>query len=111
MIPPFAKSTFVCPGAIFEALHPKNSSTEPFVQALGFMHDDAKGACESVEKLLDFDAQENIFPVVAHDLSLLDVVDFYPKPFNDWKAKGWKEQGRWRFLRDFDTGREEYKPT
>ena len=111
LIAPFAKPTFVCPGEIFEAIHPKKSSTEPFVQALGFMHDDAKGACESVEKLLPFDAQDNIFSVIAHDLSLLDVVDLYPKTINDWKAKGFKEQGRWRFLRDFDTGEEKYKPT
>lgn len=111
LVAPFAKSTFACPGHIYEALHPKKSSTEPFVQALGFMHDDAKGACESVEKLLPFDAQDNIFSVIAHDLSLLDVVDLYPKTANDWKAKGWKEQGRWRFLRDFDTGKEKYKPT
>ena len=111
LVAPFAKPTFVCPVSIFEAIHPKKSSTEPFVQALGFIHDDAKGACESVEKLLEFDAQDNIFSVIAHDLSLINVVGFYPKIINDWKKKGWKEQGHWRFLRDFDTGEEQYKPT
>jgi hypothetical protein len=49
--------------------------------------------------------------VIAHDLSLIDVVDFYPETINDWKTKGFKEQGHWRFLRDFDTGKEEYKPS
>jgi hypothetical protein len=32
---------------------------------------------------------------------LLDVMDFFPKEANEWKAKGWKEEGRWRFLKDF----------
>lgn len=110
LVAPFATSTFVCPGSIYEAMHPKKSSTEPFVQALGFIHDDARGACASVEKLLEFDAQDNIFSVIAHDLSLIDLVDFYPKTIDDWKKRGWKEQGHWRFLRDFDTGNDEYKP-
>ena len=111
LIAPFAKSTFVCPGSIFEAIHPNKSSTEPFVKALGFMHDDSQGACQSVEKLLPFDAQSNIFSAIAHDLSSKAVVDFYPQNLNDWKKKGWKEQSHWRFLRDFDTGKEEYKPS
>ncbi|EMC94885.1 hypothetical protein BAUCODRAFT_565746 [Baudoinia panamericana UAMH 10762] len=113
MTPPFARTAgahAVCPGAIFAAVHPKKSTTEPFVQATGFIHDDAAEACKSVEKLLPFDAQENIFSVIAHDKSLLDVVDFYPRPANEWKAKGWKEESRWRFLRDFDTGSEEHRP-
>lgn len=111
LLPAFAKSTFVCPGSIFEAIHPNKSSTEPFVKALGFMHDDSQGACLSLEKLLPFDAQENVFSLIAHDLSLMDVLEFYPKTLNDWKQKGWKEQSHWRFLRDFKTGKEEYKPT
>lgn len=111
LLPPFAKSTFICPGSIFEAIHPNKSSTAPFVKALGFMHDDSKGACESVEKLLPFDALENVFSVIAHDLSLKDIVEFYPKTLDCWKQKGWKEQGHWRFLRDFDTGEEKYKST
>ena len=60
--------------------------------------------------MTEFDAQDNIFSVIAHDLSLMDVVEFYPLNLNFWKDKGWKEQGHWRFLRDFDTGKEEYKP-
>jgi hypothetical protein len=38
--------------------------------------------------------------VIAHDYTLLDVVDFFPKEVNNWKAKGWKEEGWWRFLKD-----------
>jgi hypothetical protein len=57
-----------------------------------------------------FDGHENIFPVISHDESLYDILDFYPMSANDWKAKGWKAEGLWRFLRDFDTGLEEHEP-
>jgi hypothetical protein len=34
---------------------------------------------------------------------LLDVIEFFPKSANDWKAKGWKPASRWRFLESFKT--------
>ena len=101
----------MCLGAIFEAIHPKRSSTEPFTQPTGPIHDNPEMACESVGKWTEFDAQDNIFAMIAHDMSLSDVVEFYPKPATGWKQKGWMEQGRWRFLRDFDTGSEPHKST
>ncbi|KAI7280268.1 Metallo-hydrolase/oxidoreductase [Hortaea werneckii] len=101
---PYSKNPPVCPGELFEALHPRKSATEPFMDPVGHFHDDAKLVIESRDKWEEYDAQENIFAMIAHDGSLFDVVDFYPKSANGWKAKGWKEQGRWRFLRDFDTG-------
>jgi hypothetical protein len=57
-----------------------------------------------MEKLVDFDAYDRIFPVIAHDNSLLGVVHFYPEVANDWKAKGWKDRSRWGFLSAFDVG-------
>lgn len=101
--PPYARNPPVCPGEIFEAIHPKHSSTEPFTDPVGPIHDDVQLVVDSRDKWEHFDAQEDIFAVIAHDMSLFDVVDFYPKMANDWKAKGWDDQGRWRFLRDFDT--------
>ena len=110
LVAPFAKTSMVCPGAIFEAIHPKKSSREPFVRACGPGHENQDLAAEQVQKMFEFDAQANVFVVIAHDKSLLDVVDFYPKSANEWKRKGWKEQGRWRFLRDYNTGLPEYTP-
>lgn len=100
---PFAKGASPCPGAVFEKVHPKQSRTEPFMEATGWIHEDSAQACESVTKLFPLDAQDNIFSMVAHDVTLQDVVDFFPKTVNDWKKKGWKEESFWRFLRDFDT--------
>ena len=101
---PFTKSAPACPGELFEALHPSKNPTEPFMDPVGEMHDDAKLVIESRDKWEEYDAQENVFAMIAHDMSLFDVVEFYPRTANDWKSKGWKEEGRWRFLRDFDTG-------
>lgn len=104
LVPPFAKAMSPCLGELFQAIHPQRSTTEPFMQATGFIHDDIPGACASIDKVLEFDAQDNIFTILAHDRSVLDVIDFYPKAANEWKERGWKEQSFWRFLRDFDTG-------
>lgn len=67
------------------------------------MNFDVKGAQESIEKMEDFDAHENVLTIFAHDQTLLDVVGFFPKETaNDWKEKGWREKGLWKFLRDFE---------
>jgi glyoxylase-like metal-dependent hydrolase (beta-lactamase superfamily II) len=86
-------------------MHPQHARDKPFYPSLTEApnHDVAE-AENSVKKLIDFDAREDILVVIAHDGSLLDVLDFFPKQANDWKEKGWKEEGKWRFLRDFQQG-------
>jgi hypothetical protein len=88
-------------------MHHKHSTTEPFYRmqlnedgTSSAMHDVAL-AEQTIEKMQKFDADENVFIVIAHDASLMRVVDFFPKGANDWKNKGWKEKGRWGFLKDF----------
>jgi len=109
LVAPFAKNAPVCPGALFKAIHPKQDPTEPFVRPEGAIHDNQTQAQESATKWTEFDAQENVFAMIAHDSSLFDIVDFYPKSANDWRKKGWKDEGRWRFLRDYDTSGETQK--
>lgn len=105
--PPFAKSISVCPGHLFEAIHPNKRGDEPFMAPDAPIHENKELAIESCNKWQEYDAQENIFAMVAHDASLMDIVDFYPKSANGWRRQGWKDAGRWRFLRDFDTGSQE----
>lgn len=62
---------------------------------------DLDAARTTLHKIESFDAHESILVIAAHDWSLRDVVEFYPNKANDWKRKGWKEAGRWRFLADF----------
>jgi glyoxylase-like metal-dependent hydrolase (beta-lactamase superfamily II) len=98
-----------CPGEMFLAIHPKKSRTEPFfypTTAAGGWHHCPVEATRSIDKMTEFDAYDNIFPVIAHDNSLIDIVDFYPKKANDWQSKGWKDQSRWGFLSSFDPGSE-----
>lgn len=56
---------------------------------------------DTVGKLIEFDAREDTFVVIAHDTPLMDIVNLFPKKANDWKKKGWKEQGRWQFLESY----------
>ena len=95
-----------CRDSVFEHLQDNASATEPLL-TIGVKPDgtslaiDVPEAKSSIRKVQDFDADESVFVVVAHDTSLLDVVDFFPERANDWKARGWKEAGRWGFLADF----------
>jgi len=45
-------------------------------------HHDPNEAARTLHKLQEFDAQDNIFVMAAHDESLLDVVDFFPARLN-----------------------------
>lgn len=97
---------FPCPGDLFHSFHPCAShgaaNSAPFVK-IGEKSPaiDLEAARDTLRKIEVFDADENILCVSAHDWSLKDVLDYYPQPANDWKAKGWKEKGRWRFLANF----------
>ncbi|KAI2478915.1 Metallo-hydrolase-oxidoreductase [Pyrenophora tritici-repentis] len=98
MVPPS------CPGEMFVAMHPKKSRNEPFFDptpAEGGWHFCAAEATRSIDKMTEFDAWQNIFPVIAHDESLRGVVKFFPAGANEWKVKGWKEKSFWGFLAEF----------
>ena len=50
---------------------------------------------ESVGKLTEFDACEDVLTIVAHVTSLLGVVGLFPeKRANGWKEEGWRGGGR-----------------
>ncbi|CAE7160899.1 unnamed protein product [Rhizoctonia solani] len=96
-----------CPGSLLIEVHPKNSPTQPFYHVAdppqgGAASTDPAEAQRSLEKLLDIDCHENIFTVIAHDATMLGVVDFFPRTLNDWKSKGYREMTMWKFLKDFE---------
>ena len=64
------------------------------------MQEDLKEAEQTVEKLKAFDGRDDVMIVIAHDATLLNVLDFFPQDINDWNVRGWAAQGRWLFLRD-----------
>lgn len=95
----------VCPGAVFADVHrlrpAPTSCTEPFVLVCGDAAHDVEAARESVAKMGEFDAREDVLTVIAHDESMVDVVGTFPQTAaNGWKSKQWREKGLWRFLGD-----------
>ncbi|KAL8389032.1 hypothetical protein RB595_008844 [Gaeumannomyces hyphopodioides] len=99
-----ASALAACPGRIFLSIHPGRDPKSPFFGPASTgetWHHDAAEASRSIGKLVEADACDNIFPVLAHDTTLAGVIDLYPKPANEWMAKGWKEKTRWRFLGTF----------
>jgi glyoxylase-like metal-dependent hydrolase (beta-lactamase superfamily II) len=110
---PLSHAGPACPGKIFAAIHPKQSREEPFFDPVrtGGWHFAADEAKESIDKLVEADAYDNIFPAMAHDCSLAGIVDLYPKTANAWMEKGWKEKSRWGFLSSFAAKVEEDVPS
>ncbi|QRW07224.1 metallo-beta-lactamase superfamily domain-containing protein [Ceratobasidium sp. AG-Ba] len=99
---PFKARGPPCPGSILLSAHPHGTSTAPFYRvASGGYYDDAEESQKTLGKLEELDGHPNILTIIAHDDTLLDILDFYPKTINDWRAKGYKEQGMWQFVRDF----------
>jgi glyoxylase-like metal-dependent hydrolase (beta-lactamase superfamily II) len=95
-----------CPGELFEHLLPDKDTAKPFYCVAGPNNGiqvaaDLDAANESISKLQDMDGLDEVLVVIAHDSSLLDVVDFFPKYADDFFAKGWQKKGKWLFLKDF----------
>ena len=108
LFPPSSSSAVrpPCPGELLATIHPAQSATEPFYTPN--RADDQDKAIESIRKMMEFDARDTIFVVLAHDATLLNVVDCYPATANDWYAKKWAEKSRWLFLNDFEADVKEY---
>ncbi|EXJ66935.1 uncharacterized protein A1O5_10130 [Cladophialophora psammophila CBS 110553] len=94
----------VCPGHIFETIHPRKKGTEPFYHIHDGVAHDPKQAQEIVGILQEFDAMDNVFVVIAHDGSLLDErveTDWFPRgTLRNWKQKDCARKARWGFLED-----------
>ncbi|KAJ7695485.1 beta-lactamase-like protein [Mycena rosella] len=106
---------FPCPGELLAATRrsvsathfgPSNSGgefdlaarTTPLLDVVGAGYTDPPTARASIEKIGTFDANPDVFVVLAHDSSLMPVVEPFPAVMDDWKAKGWKSLVTWAFL-------------
>lgn len=103
-----------CPCALFTECHPSRGNeqekrTNPYYQvstAPGSAYIDPDEANESVLKMQNFDADENVFICLAHDPTLFNVLPLFNnegvdgKGLNEWKERGWKEKSRWGFLNE-----------
>jgi hypothetical protein len=108
---PFDTPTSIsaCPGKLFETIHPAKEEyrdgsdykTSPFYKLSPTMNASLSDAEVAVEKMQVMDGLPNVFVIIAHDTSLLDILPFLPSSLNNWPAAGYKRIGAWRFLRDF----------
>lgn len=91
-----------CPATVFDEINVKRGrkAGETFFDP-NIGHDKEQ-AIETIKEAQKADAQENVFCIFAHDMSVMGIVDEFPKTANDWKAKGWKDKTHWRFLNDLE---------
>ncbi|KAK4982336.1 hypothetical protein LTR66_009330 [Elasticomyces elasticus] len=97
-----------CPGHLIVTAHPYKSATRPFYDCTEALNHNVEQAEWTISGLREFDAHENVFMVISHDETLLNVLGFYPQyDANDWKKRNWRNLGRWRFLADFEAAIQE----
>ena len=101
-------SASVCPCSLFERIHPNPGSfrTTPFYEAAAPMVEDPVAHRATLDALKTLDASPDVFVILAHDASLLDVLEFFPTAdLTGWeKRPSRKDIGQWRFLNDFRKG-------
>ncbi|KAG9586847.1 Metallo-hydrolase/oxidoreductase, partial [Aureobasidium melanogenum] len=91
----------VCPGHLLQEVHCNKSANEPYYEATeGFCHN-LETNHWTVEGMQEFDASDDILLIIAHDASLLGVLDFFPESLNHWREKDLDAKTRWRFLGGF----------
>lgn len=99
---------FPCPGSLLSdsvshehfAVDGKIPEDRPLLE-IGPTYEDVEVAKQSIKTLSEtFDAHPDVFVILAHDGSLLETIDMFPKSLNAWKEKGWKEKVMWAFLEE-----------
>lgn len=101
MSPSPLKGLHACPGELLQRLQRNGGTEEPFFEVSPVLFPDHTAAKETVRKMVELDAADNIFVILAHDESIRDHIDLFPKAINDWKAKGLRSATRWLFCKDF----------
>jgi hypothetical protein len=101
-----------CPCSLFTGIHPRAKDAEtarsqPFYEVsrtTESAYTSGEDAQESINKLLPFDSDPNVFILLAHDSVLFDVLPLFNEhPYldvNDWQQKGYKGQTHWGFLNE-----------
>lgn len=77
--------------------------TQPFVLSSANAAHDPKDAKESMDKMEEFDARDDVLTCTAHDDTLLGIVGlFADTSATARKEKGWRKEALWRFLGDYE---------
>lgn len=91
-----------CPGSAWDDLQ-KSRGRKPTdtLYDMTFGHD-IPLATKTMGHLQELDCDENIFVIIAHDSTVRDGVDHFPKRLNEWKEKGWGKSLKWAFFGDME---------
>jgi hypothetical protein len=56
---------------------------------------------KSLRALEEFDADDSVLVIIAHDMAPLDVMPFFPNDtITDWKQRGYKEKMHFHFVNE-----------
>ncbi|EHL02466.1 putative N-acyl homoserine lactonase AttM [Glarea lozoyensis 74030] len=78
-----------CPGSLFEPILRDGDRTKPFFEIPeGRVAHDTEEARRTVEKVMEADAREEVFVVMAHDDTVGEVVDLFPGYADGFARKG-----------------------
>lgn len=92
-----------CPGELLANLTKAGRPDTPFFDvAEGPYFLNHEQAMDTVGKLQELDASDDVFVVIAHDHTLRDRIPLFPEKVNDWRERGFNSSTRWLFLREFD---------
>ena len=81
----------------------RQSASNPFFTvARGPLFPDHEAAMDTVQKIQELDAADNIFVLISHDLSVRDRIPLFPEKINLWMASNLGLETRWMFCSDFD---------
>ena len=98
-----------CPGALVEELLRERGMDPAGPLATPNMGHDIPETVRTIEKMSECDGDEDVFVVFAHDDTVRDVIDYFPKEVNGWKERGWGKRVRWAFLKDLEEALSEVK--
>ncbi|KAL4882672.1 beta-lactamase-like protein [Aspergillus karnatakaensis] len=87
---------------VIRGIYPAKSLTEPFLKLARGMFPDYEAAEDTLGKIQELDAQEDILVILPHDRSILGGLEVFPGNANQWRTQGVKEKVRWAFLVDFE---------
>ncbi|KIW21530.1 hypothetical protein PV08_02110 [Exophiala spinifera] len=103
--PYVSKYASICPGHVFETIHPKKKGIDPYYEPSTHFAHNHEEAVHSIERMQVFDAADNVLVIIAHDNTILDStsgLDSFPHgTLKNWKVINSAEKVRWLFLKDF----------
>ena len=92
-------------GCDFQNAHYDKSATKSFYNVTSSFAHDKKVAAWTITGMGEFDCQDNVLLLTAHDEHLVEpepIISLFPKSMNDRHEKGVGKKTKWLFLHDFE---------